>query len=254
MFFVESEKVRIILKSCGKAGFGHGISAPYEVVYEVDATQDEIVPNRNADLLAEEVADVVFAVVKSVRNARERYIFGVVCVQILQNLKNEFIFDARCFIGRLSAEGCFAYRGKQLDRFAAKKYRVRPPVPRCVCEYFAHQSVAAYLSETVGAEDIADSVLPFKKRTPKSVAVNAEAVGDIIADMKRNALKNLAVGYRTSVELGGVEDYHIACAECVESSLDPDLTASSQKKQEDKGKVKAFFFFFRKSIAFLKKL
>ena len=61
MFFVKPEEVGIISESRRKARLGNRVAAADEVVDEVDSAQGEIIVHRDADLIAEKVANVVFA-------------------------------------------------------------------------------------------------------------------------------------------------------------------------------------------------
>ena len=121
VFFVETEEIRVVFESRGEAGIGYGISAVDEVVDEVNAAKDKIIVQRNTDLLAEKMTDVIFAVIKFVGDVRKRYVLCVMRVQILQNFKYQLVFDARGFVALLAAVRSFADGGKKLDDLTAQK-------------------------------------------------------------------------------------------------------------------------------------
>jgi hypothetical protein len=136
-------------------------------------------------------------------------------VQILQDFKYQLVFDARGFVALLAAVRSFADGGKKLDDLTAQKYRVGASDTRGVAENIAHKSVAADLAHTLGAENVSDAALSFVEKLEKSRILCTEAVCDAFADVERDALKDFVCGYRTTVKLGGIEDYHIARAEGV---------------------------------------
>lgn len=237
MFFIESEEVRIVLESRGKTGVAYGVSAADEVVDEVDAAKNEIVAECYADLLAEKVADVIFAVIKFVGDIRKRYVLCVMRVQILQNFKYQLVFDARGIVRRLAAVRSFADCGKKLDDLTAQKDGIGTSDTRGVAEDIAHKSVAADLAHTFGTENVSDAALSFVEKFEKSCILCGKAVGDAFADVERDALKDFVCGYRATVKLGGIEDYHIARAEGVKATFNTYFSVSAQKEQEDQRRI-----------------
>lgn len=215
VFFVETEEIRVVFESRGEAGVCYGISAVDEVVDEVNAAKDKIIVKRNTDLLAEKMTDVIFAVIKSVRDVGEGNVLGIVSIKILQDLKNEPVFDARGFIGRLAAVNGFAYRGEKLNDLTSQKDGIGAVSARCSGEDIFHKKVAADLAQTVRAENVSNAALSFIKGVEKSRVTDPKAVGDALADVERDALECFVIGYGAAVQLGGIEDYHIARTEGV---------------------------------------
>lgn len=234
VFFVKSEKVRVVSEARREARLRDGIAAADEVVDEMDAAKGEIIVYSDSHLLTEEMADVIFAMEKFIRDVGERNILGVMSVQVLKYLKYELVFDARGLVGRLLSVNSFAYSGKKLDDLTAQKYRIGTSVARGVGEYLSHKPLSAYLTQSVGSENITDSARSFVKCVKEPRALYAKAVRNAFADVERDALERFVVGYGAAMQLGGVEDYHISRAECVESALDSYFTVSSQKKEQDK--------------------
>ena len=64
VLFIEAEKIGVIVEARRVAGIGNGTSLADLVVDKMDAPYRQIIVDRESDVLVEEMADVILAVIK----------------------------------------------------------------------------------------------------------------------------------------------------------------------------------------------
>ena len=91
MLFIEPEEVGVVVKAHGEAGLTDGLFLADQIVEQVQPSGDEIFVGRNAHIIPEQMGDVVFGEMELLCQNIQRYILGVVPVDVVDHFVDGFV-------------------------------------------------------------------------------------------------------------------------------------------------------------------